>query len=459
MKTKLFLLAALLMATTVHANTGSDDTLKAFRIHFSQKLDIVQFSGYCKVEIVNDSVEYLEYCDPSISERPKGMTYETGENRYNYRLKLNTPPGCPRLRLHLLMEASTKISTEDYAQVDLLCPANMVKMSVWAEDYSKVNVAALPGIDTLRARHIVLKAEDYSTVTMQTPCVLDEIGLRADDYANISVAFCKGNKLVSTENDHGRVDVASCQMEQTEFSAIIQDGEDESTIDKLITDNKSSRLKQKVNSYSSDFRFDFLWGFHNWGTTPFNGLMRMQDGYALNTTFSSYQLEAVYYPFVNNHWRLGVGLGYGSDVYKFSDDYVAVADDITGTMQTFVASDPHDGGTWSTKLTARYITLPLMVRWEPGNSDFFIGLAAIPGLNYNGKHTGLKHKAEYPNGTYNDKDNLSKMLNPFRLDARLSIGWENIYAFLQVATLPVNTGMDQAVYPIKLGLALSLGDD
>jgi hypothetical protein len=50
-------------------------------------------------------------------------------------------------------------------------------------------------------------------------------------------------------------------------------------------------------------------------------------------------------------------------------------------------------------------------------------------------------------------------MNPFRMDARLSIGWQNLYAFLQVAMLPVNTGMDKEVYPIKLGVALSLGDD
>lgn len=459
MKTKLFLLAALLMATSVHANTGTDDTLKAFRVHFSQKLDIVQFSGYCKVEVVNDSVEYLEYCDPSISERPKGMTYETGESRYHYRLKLNTPPGCPKLRLHLLMEASTKISTEDYAQVDLLCPANMVKLSVSAEDYSKVNVAALPSIDTLRARHIVLKAEDYSTVSLKTPCVLDEIGLRADDYANISVAFCKGDKLVSIQNDHGRVDVASHQMGQTDFSAVFQDDEKESAVDRLITNNESGRLKQKISSNTSDFRFDFLWGFHNWGSTPFNGLMRMKDGYALNTTFSSYQLEAVYYPLVNSHWRLGVGLGYGSDVYKFANGNVVLIQD--AEQQTMFLNKPQDdGGQWSTRLVARYIELPLVVRWSPsGSNSFFIGLAAIPGLNYNGKHTGLKHDVEYPSGNYNDKTSAAEILNPFRLDARLSIGWQRFYAFAQMATMPVNTGMNKAVYPIKVGLAISLGDE
>ena len=50
-------------------------------------------------------------------------------------------------------------------------------------------------------------------------------------------------------------------------------------------------------------------------------------------------------------------------------------------------------------------------------------------------------------------------MNPFRLDARLSIGMPNLYAYLQLPTVPMNMGMDRDVYPIKLGIAISLGDD
>lgn len=458
MKTKFFLLTALLMATTLGAKAGNDDTLKVFRIHFTQKLEAVQLSGYSKVQIVNDSVEYLEFSDPTLTEAPKGFTYALG-GRLGNRLKLNIPAGCPKLRLHLLMEASTKINTEDYAQVDILCPARLAKMSVSAEDYSTVNIIAMPSIDTVWARNIVLKAEDYSTVTMSVPCHVDQLGLQAEDYANVNVAFCKGDKLTSYEQDQAHVSVDSLQMAQTEFAAVLQDGEGTPTVDKLIADHKAERIEKKANGHATDFRFDFLWGFHNWGTTPYNGLMRMSDGYALNTSFSSYQLEAVYYPFVNRHWRLGVGLGYGSDVYKFAHDYVAL---LQGADQPtmFCVVYPDDGGQWSTRLVARYIELPLMVRWSPSaSSSFFIGLAAIPGLNYNGKHTGLKYKAEYITGEYNNKTSAAEILNPFRLDARLSIGWQRFYAFAQVATMPVNTGMDKEVYPIKVGLAISLGDE
>lgn len=458
MKTKVLLFAALLMAAW-GAQAGNDDTLKVHRVYFNG-LEKVQFSGYCKVEVVNDSATYLEFNDPSTTELPQGLEYRlSGKGLKN--LNIEAASGVGKFRMHLEMDASVSIETEDYAQVEVLLPPKVVKLSVLADDYSRVNVSTLKDVDTLRSRYIILKGEDYATVSLKTPCVVDEIGLRAEDYALVNVTYCKGDKLYVSEVDRGRVNVAAHNMQTTESTADYNFSGEEflSMTDDVLGKPKTSEVKRVARSITDDFRFDFLWGFHNWGSTPFNGLMRMDGGYALQTTFSSYQLEAVYYPMVSDNWRLGLGLGYGSDVYKFSDDYVAVVDDNTGTMQTFTPMDPADGGQWSTKLTARYVTLPLMVRWEPGNSNFFIGLAAIPGLNYNGKHTGLKHKAEYPRGNFNDRDNVSKVMNPFRMDARLSIGWQNLYAFLQVAMLPVNTGMDKEVYPIKLGVALSLGDD
>jgi hypothetical protein len=156
--------------------------------------------------------------------------------------------------------------------------------------------------------------------------VVDEIGLRAEDYALVNVTYCKGDKLYVSEVDRGRVNVAAHNMQTTESTAdyIFSGEEFLSMTDDVLGKPKTSEVKRVARSITDDFRFDFLWGFHNWGSTPFNGLMRMDGGYALQTTFSSYQLEAVYYPMVSDNWRLGLGLGYGSDVYKFSDDYVAV---------------------------------------------------------------------------------------------------------------------------------------
>ena len=465
MKAKIISLVALLMlAFSATANGDTDDTLKVYRMNFSTKIDHLKFSGYCKVEVVNDTVEYLECFDPtsSSSSMPKGVTYgyRSSHGKFNY-FSLEANPGVGRMRLHLLMDASTTIYAEDYAQVDVVCPAQLVKMTVATEDYSKVTIYALQGVDTIRARRISLKAEDYSSVSLQTPTFADDLLFKATDYAKVNVDYCFGTNLRTVEEDRAKVNVTMLNVTNTMF-----EGENEDVVEwEDDSEESPSRVRELVEErkaraqwHSDDFRIDFLWGFLNWGDKPYNGLMRMGGSYALNTSFSSYQIEAVYYPFVNDHWHLGIGLGYASDVFKFVDDYVYLGADPTGAT-TFVSEIPLEGDC-STRLVARYVYLPLVVRWEPSSSsDFFIGLAAIPGLNYNNRRTGMKYRTVYNDGNSTRHADAARVMNPFRLDARLSIGVPNFYAYLQMPTIPMNTGMDKDVYPIKLGIAISLGDD
>ena len=467
MKTRIIpLLALLMMAFSVMASNETDDTLKVYRLNFSNKIDHLNFSGYCKVEVVNDTVEYLECFDSrgSASTMPKGLTYGYHSNKGKFnQFSLEAIPGVGRMRLHLVMDASTTIRTEDYAQIDVVCPAHLVMLTVAAEDYSKVNIRALQGIDTIRARRIRLSAEDFSSVTLVTPCIADDLMFKATDFAKMDVADCAGTNMWKVEEDRAKVNIQHSNVANSNWVSegddYLEESEALDDLDKLAEGNNplTNRKVQTLN-YSDDFRFDFLWGFLNWGDKPYNGLSRMDGSYALNTTFSSYQLEAVYYPFVNNHWHLGIGLGYASDVFKFVDPWVSLGTDPTGKT-TFISSIPAEGDA-TTRLVARYVTLPLMVRWEPSrSSDFFIGLAAIPGLNFNNFHTGLKHKVVYLEGTDKRREPTSRVMNPFRLDARLSIGMPNLYAYLQLPTVPMNMGMDRDVYPIKLGIAISLGDD
>ncbi len=470
MKTR-FISFVALMLMTFAATAGNkpdqatDDTLKVYRLNFSSKIERLTFSGYCNVEVVSDTVEYLECFDRTgnASTMPKGVTYgyRSRHGKFSH-FCLEAIPGVGKMRLHLLMGAHTTIYAEDYAQIDVVCSAKLTIMNVYTEDYSRVTIHALQDIDTIRARRLKLMAEDFSSVSVTTPCFADDFMFKATDFSKVDVAYCFGTNMRTVEEDRAKVNVPHFNVTNTVFSGEYEDvvdweddtEETPSKVRELIEERKES-----ANWHSDDFRLDFLWGFLNWGDKPYNGLMRMDGGYALNTTFSSYQLEAVYYPFVNSHWHLGIGLGYASDVFKFVDEYIYMGADPTG--KTTFLTESVDEGDCNTRLVARYVTLPLMVRWElSNNSDFFIGLAAIPGLNYNNFHTGLKHRIDYSNGaTFKDRDNATNVMNPFRLDARLSIGMPNIYAYLQVATIPINTGMDKDVYPIKLGIAISLGDD
>lgn len=454
MKSKLILMAALL-TTTLHANAAGDDTLKVTRVNFIQKIEKVDLTGFCKVDIVNDSVEYLEFTESSAA----SLTYKLSGRNLN-KLELETIPGAGRAKLHLLMDAAIQVSAEDYALANITCPTSLIKMHVTAEDYGRVTISAQPDADTIRARYIFLQAKDFATISLQSPCTIDSIGLMAEDFSAVNLTYCKGDKMLSMVQDNGKVNVTAHNMLLAEFSTETALSEFESNLfssEKKTDGSNNSKKEPRKHSYSDGFMADFLWGGHNWGTTPFNGLMKMDGDYALRTTFSSYQIEFTYCPLISLHWRLGIGVGYGSDVYHFSNGHMEITP--TGQRHTFSNIPPQADTEWNTRLVARYITLPMTVRWTPSiRNDFFIGLTAIPGINYNGPNTGLKSHKESQNQTLSITDNASNILNPIRMDARLSIGWQHIYGFVQVATIPVNTDMDKNVYPFKVGIAISFNN-
>lgn len=213
--------------------------------------------------------------------------------------------------------------------------------------------------------------------------------------------------------------------------------------------------------------FKFYWGFHNWGDKMMNGLGGMDDAYSIRTSFSNYQLELMANLNFCSHWQLGVGLAYESDAYKFRNNYVAISTgnaassnngffynaasgEIAGAEN--VTADLSDPTYWNTRLVARYINIPVRLGYNFSNGDVHIGFSVIPGFNYDGKHTGLKHKIDKDGYEHQSIDNtIEDYLNPFKCDLRLDVSKGGFGFFIQVPTMPVNTDMDVKLYPFKIG--------
>lgn len=142
MKTKLISLFALMLMASVSMSGNvpvnpnrenpcqdgettmeSNDTLKIYRVNFSGKIESVKLSGYCKVEIVHDSIEYLEFLNPNNTGMPEGFSYglkPTGPNLSQ--LNLEGFIGASRARLHLAMDVATVVRAEDYTQAEVILP-------------------------------------------------------------------------------------------------------------------------------------------------------------------------------------------------------------------------------------------------------------------------------------------------------------------------------------------------
>ncbi len=222
--------------------------------------------------------------------------------------------------------------------------------------------------------------------------------------------------------------------------------------------------KRRKYSVADRTNFDFHWGFNNWGDHWYNGLMKMDGPYNLRTSFSSYQLSENYAIVMTPHTKLSIGIGYESDVYKFTDNYVSM--DVTNgalITQDQAGVDAVSNvtgsnlGSWSTRLVTRYVTMPIEFEYRDKGvlRNFRISLGVIPGLSFSSKNTGLKHELEQRGRNYQDSQSgVSRFINPYKLDVRLTFKRKGLGMFLQVPTLPVFVDTGAKVYPIKLGFML-----
>ena len=225
----------------------------------------------------------------------------------------------------------------------------------------------------------------------------------------------------------------------------------------------STSSKKRKYSVSERTNFDFHWAFTNWGDSWYNGLMKMDGAYNLRTSFSSYQLSENYAIVMTDHFKFSLGIGYESDVYKFTDNYVTMDNTGAFVTQNQAGVDAVSGvsstnlGDWSTRLVTRYITMPVEFEYRDKGllKKFKLSLGIIPGLSFSSSHTGLKHELEKRGRNYQSvQDGVSQFVNPYKLDVRLTFKRKAFGIFIQVPTLPVFIDTDTKVYPIKIGFMI-----
>ena len=311
----------------------------------------------------------------------------------------------------------------------------------------ETDIEAVNVIDSAFSTFVEASSKTGSSFLMKY--MIRMMKMSGKDLQSIAYGFKTGMEAGSRS-----VSVTNNVFPQTS-SEVIEDNQTFSPSDYQISEDLNispSENLSKKEAYGNPFQLDFLWGFNNWGGSPFTGLMGMSDaGYGLRTSFSSYQLEGYYNLILTRHFNFGLGLGYESDIYKFSNDYVDYRADAFTAIDTLAA-----GGYYSTRFVTRYVQLPVHIGWrvkESSHKGFRIELAAIPALGWCGKHTGLKHEFHQDGTNLQDQRNLTDAVNPFKLDVRLKLKFSGIGVFLQVATMPLFLDGTK-IYPIKLGFFL-----
>ena len=441
------------LSTTVVAAEGIDDTLDMYRITFSQPIRKVVLEDYCNLVIVPDTVNYLTTSRPS----KRGST----DKFFSYKLtsagelKIESQPSGRKLELHLDMGTSVVIETNDFTNAEVHINDQLNMLEVKTNDYS--NVLVTTDLDTIRVTSIRITTNDFSNAKFNAPINSYTLSLKSNDFSNAKLPSGRVNKIFESQSENATINYGHIP------NVDIYMGDESEFNDSDGTASKKMKKTETRSPFFHDggWEFDFAWGFTNWGKQPWSGFNPMRGSYSLSTNFSSYQLELVYYPLCTRHFSFGMGVGYASDVYHFNDSYVTLTELPINGMMDFVSIDRSDAY-WSSRMVARYFTIPISIIWEPAaNSDFSIGLAAIPGLNYSSRHTGLKHKGESTRnqGKATDVENMSAVMNPLKLDARLTLNYSHISVFVQMSTQSIMQNMKETVYPIKLGFILRLFDD
>lgn len=223
----------------------------------------------------------------------------------------------------------------------------------------------------------------------------------------------------------------------------------------------TDKAKEKKRRYSISDRtdFKFLWAFTNWGDQWYSGLMKMDGANNLRTSFSSYQLEEHFAVMMTRHWSLSLGIGYESDVYKMTNNYVSMGagGDLYVVDQTNLDAVSSLQGTsldgWSSRLVTRYVSLPITLQYRDVGifKKFKMSLSVIPALGFNSSHTGLKHEYERKGRNFQDVEDISTHINPYKVDVRLSFQRKWLGMFLQLPTMPLFIDNTVKVYPIKIG--------
>lgn len=156
---------------------------------------------------------------------------------------------------------------------------------------------------------------------------------------------------------------------------------------------------------------------------------------------------------LKNRLGLVTGLGLSWNNYRLANDVVLTMED---NELNWKGADPYPGATYKkSKLTATYLTIPLMLEFQTNSrskkDSFHLGAGVVGGVRI-GTHSKNVYELE---GYQKVKERDDFYLNPFKADAIVKAGWGiiNLYASMSMNPL-FKTGKAPELYPFAVGICL-----
>ncbi len=226
--------------------------------------------------------------------------------------------------------------------------------------------------------------------------------------------------------------------------------------DNILNDKvESEKIKaQKQDKDKLNFSLQLGYGILGWSNrvSSIDNLFASPKGQYTLSYSDSWSLGFRYVYKLNKRWVISTGLGYESNIFRFENNVMLT--DINGDKRIDFDLSPIET---ESKLVARYVTVPLFVKFKVYKS-FNVHVGAIAGVNFRTSSTGFKRDYEIPNAEVEERwgtkyDNFK----PLKLDVQAGFGWNSVNFYAKYSLIPLfKDNKEIELYPYSVGVSFGL---
>lgn len=400
----------------------------------------VQVGGNCNIDVILDTADFIDIITSGSIAEADSMTFPKGKITLDEATKRLTFDKNIPIKKGIRVHTTTRNLTIDASQ------------------YSSVVLRSTSGYcDSLD--HLALISDNFAMICVESPVKATETNIDARSYSWIRYIDIEGKQIYTTVRGNARVleiGENSDRVEESAYGVLFQ--RDHQQIPLFMEYSFGTTAIGNLPSHSSYIKGDN----YIWGSSPL--------------PMFNYQFRYAFW--ANNHWSLSAGFGVHVESFRVDNAYIDLVFDSLTSLYSFQAQnssalfaqeEAQNGKIyWNSSIAGvTYLTLPICLEWR-SRADyrgFRFGAELLPAVAFYRKNALLRR-----NGFYADKDmvaatsndRLGKIINPFRLDMRLSAAYGHIGIFAQTSLTPLfrsktdnadsKPALDQKLFPSSIGI-------
>lgn len=348
------------------------------------------------------------------------------------------------------------ITIMEGAEVNILSKINEKQRSYYLFKDAKLNFNQETKIEELS-----LGMNDGSKISFKD-LKADKVFLKGDGTSDLelsgSIGFLDRYMYddINLKGDYKIDSIKERKIKMFTISAPIPFNSSKSKEDNTLNDKvESEKIKaQKQGKDRVNTSLQLAYGILGWSNrvSGVDDLFASPKGQYTLSYSDNWSLGFRYEYKLNKRWAISTGLGYESNIFRFENNVMLT--DINGGKRIDFDLSPIET---ESKLVARYVTLPLFVKFKVHKS-FNVHVGAIAGVNFRTSSTGFKRDYEIPNAEVEERwgtkyDNFK----PLKLDVQAGFGWSSVNFYAKYSLIPLfKDNKEIEVYPFSVGVSFGL---